>query len=398
MRRTRLIKMTALVVTALASGGLGLFAQAEGDPEEEMWRELAAGASSVGERMGYVHGVEAESPAPAWAPAFYAEVLEDLLRSYPGLRTSQDRADAEKGAADLIDALVEAGYGAAAGSIWRVTTVFSSPSLKARALRALGQLRSVEYLPQVIQVLNEQNSGVKGSEEIAYGAIVSLESYGDSSGYTPVFQAAAGWYTRRTRERAQAALSTISADPTEILLEILRSISYDAETKCRALLTAASEESGAPEARKAEVAVEALRQGLGTRTSDPREQGYFYQLRKQALEMLRDYPDPAALSLLDQCYTRGADVNEKLNAIGALAALDTDAAVVTLAGYLTLINQEYQSGKSPVADTDLRLVRALILALRASSASGDAAIAQRRALLTIQMSSPWPAAIRELCK
>jgi hypothetical protein len=74
--------------------------------------------------------------------------------------------------------------------------------------------------------------------------------------------------------------------------------------------------------------------------------------------------DESVYALLDRSYRYGADEEEQIAVIGALAKLATEKAAQQLSSYIVLINQKLQRGT--LTHQDERLMRALVPALGAT--------------------------------
>jgi HEAT repeat protein len=382
-----------IIAILLCVTGMVLFAQSE---EVAIWSALFDTADTVEEQLVYIKNVS--DSKLSGAEEFYAKALRRLLEEYPNLRTRSELDAADTAARTLVSRLGEAKYADAAGDIWRTVDRFSNPLVKADALVALGQTGNKTYLPQVIQVLTDLNSRPQSDvtmresyERIAYGAIIALESYQDPAGYLPVFLAYTGWYAERIKNQASIALPNITADPTEPLLEILRSPAYTTELKELALIT--SERSQSSEENKSRVAVAALTEAWNIPTNDVRQRQVLSQIRKTALSMIRRYgtSDTAVYSQIDKSYNNG-DMDEKLATLQTLAALPTEDSVRLVSGYLRAVHQRRLSGT--LTTNDEQLVRAIIPVL---GNIGSASPSQSRPiLLLVQGASEWTNAVKNL--
>jgi hypothetical protein len=305
---------------------------------------------------------------------------------------------AEQAARILVSRLGEAKYADAAGNIWQTVDYFSNAMVKADALIALSRTGNKNYLPQVIQLLTDLNSRPQSDansrerfERIAYGAIISLENFRDPAGYIPVFLASTGWYSDRIKNQASISLPNIMDDPTEPLLEILRSPAYTNDIRELALRT--SDRSRSSEENKARVAVAALTVGWNTPTNDVHQRLVLSQMRKQAISMIRRYKtdDPAVYPQLDKSYTNG-DMEEKQAALQAFSALATEDAARLVSGYLRTIHQRRVSGTHTTNDE--QLIRLIIPLL---GNIGSASPSQARPILLLVQGAPeWTNTVKNL--
>jgi hypothetical protein len=249
----------------------------------------------------------------------------------------------------------------------------------------------------VAQLLTDLNTKIPSEQEVqirdsrvAYGAILSLENFGDISGYLPVFFAANGWYDSRVKVQAAASLPVITSDPTEALLQVLQSSGYPYSIKYLALQS--EEASQAPDASKARVAAVALAQGWRAATADIHQRNELAQIRKLSIDMLRRYgvgDDNSVYINLARCYREGIDINEKLDAVDALSAIATNQAAVLLNSFIMAIHQRRQS--NALTREDDQLIRALITALGATKRSVG-----KTSLTLVQQSPAWTNTIRGL--
>jgi hypothetical protein len=196
-------------------------------------------------------------------------------------------------------------------------------------------------------------------ERVAFGAIISLEKFQDPSGYLSVFLASAGWYSQRIRNQAAKSLPFIAKDPSPFMLDVVRSTKYDYPTKYLALQTI--DKTNVDTRNKAEVAVAALAEGHRAVTSDVQLKGTLANMRKLALNMINRYrtSDDSVYPLMRRSYTNGADTQEKISAINAIASQRTDEAANLLSEFLTALN-----GKFPALSREEdQLVREIITSI-----------------------------------
>jgi hypothetical protein len=180
-------------------------------------------------------------------------------------------------------------------------------------------------------------------------------------------------------------------DPTEFLLEILRSPGYTYDIKHLALRT--SQRSKSPDESKASVAVEALTQGWIASTNDIHQRLELSQMRKLALTMIRGYgtQDAAVYPQLDRSYNNG-DMDEKLSVLQTLAALASEDSARLLSGYLRNIHQRRQANTLTINDE--QLVRVIIPALGTVGPVGR--VTARPVLLLVQQSPQWTNNVKTL--
>ena len=377
--------MKRIVVTlCLAVVAVMTFASEELDIYTMLYKD----SSSAAERFAVLKNV-AESNIPG-AGSLYAEALAQLLLEQPTLKTIAERETADASARLLANLLGEAGYAASAGDLWRAVQSFSNPLVKADALIAIGRTRSPAHIDFVVKTLSDLNlnptSDQDAGEKTAYGAILALEKYRESAGYLPVFFASTGWYSRRVKDQAAATLPLIMDDPSEPLSSVIKSSGY--EVKLLALQKA--DESKAPAAKKAGVALIGLTEGWRAATNDVKDRVRLASLRKLSIGMLIRYgsASDAAIPVLERSYKEGIDMEERLGAIQALASIKSDGAARSLSSFLMILNGKRKS--NDITQDDERLVRAVIPALGSTGKT-----VARPALKTVE-NLEWTNAVKVL--
>ena len=326
------------------------------------------------------------------AGEFYAKALRKLVSEYNNIKDVTQRNAADEQAMLLATLLGAEKYTQAASDLWLVAEGFAAPLVKAEALMALGKIRATNYLPQVIRVLESLNTAPTADrlngERVAFGAIIALEKYQDSSGYLPVFFASTGWYSDRIKSQAAKSLPFISQDPTPFMLQVVKGSGYDYPTKYGALRTI--EASKASNKDKVSVAVAAYTEGWRGSTNDVHLRTTLADMRKMAINMINRYKsdDEAIYPMLERSYTQGFDVQEKLDAIAALASQGTDESMRRLAKFLADLNDKRRSDN--IRPEDEQMVRAIIPAL---GKTGRSDVVEGRAALTAVSASNWTPAV-----
>jgi len=300
------------------------------------------------------------------AGEFYAKALRKLVGEYKNIRDVTEKNAADEKAMLLSALLGAEKYTQAAPDLWLVVDGFSAPLVKAEAMMALGKIRAVTYLPQVIRVLESTNAAPTADrlngERIAFGAIISLEKYQDPSGYLPVFFASVGWYSERIKSQAAKSLPFIAQNPAPYMLEVVKGSAYDYSTKYSALRTIEAAR-GVDNKEKVSVAVAALAEGWRSATNDMQLRQILADMRKMAIGMINRYKtdDEAIYSLLERSYNQGIDVQEKLSAIDALASQGTEESARRLSAFLMELNNKRLSGN--IRPEEEQMVRAVIPAI-----------------------------------
>jgi hypothetical protein len=296
---------------------------------------------------------------------FYVRALDKLVGFLPNISGASQQKDADDLGILLSAKLGEDQYAAGGPNLWKAVESYTNPLVRAEALASLGKAQAVDFIPQVVQLLSDINTDSgrdpMSREQVAYGAIIALEEYKDSSGYLPVFFVTVGWYTDRIKSRAREALPKIMDNPTEPLISVIKGSSYNFTAKYGALQVL--EESDVTAQQKAQGAVAALSEAWRTNISQSSFRGTVINLRKLSLSMVRRYgtEDANVYPLLEKCYREGSDQEEQIAAIAALSALASDDSARILSGFLMDINTRQARGT--LTQEDERMIRVIIPAL-----------------------------------
>ena len=373
--------------------GILCFAASE---ELEMYTYLYSNSRTHEDQLMLLQGME--EMKISGAGEFYANALARLVSDYPNIRSgTAEKFYAENQAILLAGLVGREKYADAADNLWKTVESFADPLVKAEALMSLGKIRAAQFLPRVIRVLNDLNQSPPrdrlNGERIAFGAIISLEKYGDISGYLPVYFASKGWYNERVKSQAIRSLQVISADPTEPMINLIKSAAYDYETKFAALQ--AINAADVSKESKSRTALAAFTEGWGSNSTDTRLRGILNSIRKLSMSMIRENgcSDNAVYGLLERSYKQFADRNdgerdEAIDAIITLRSLATVEAVDKLSAFLTTINDKLQYGTHTRKDEDL--AREIIPAIGAAGQANG-----RRVLNTVNSLNWTPAVKRQ---
>ncbi|MDR2782320.1 MAG: hypothetical protein LBB48_00495 [Treponema sp.] len=354
--------MKRLIIIALLSFSVpALFA----DEELDFYTEQFNNAGTVLEQLGIVKTVISQDAADA--SGFYAAALGRLLSEYPNVKSAQESQAADEMAILLVQELGKGGDAESGQNVWRVVKTFSNAMVKSESLIALGQMNATDLIPHVAQLLVDTTTrgpvNRTSGERIAYGAITSLATYKDPSGYIPVFFAANGWYQSWVKKAANEALPLIAEDPAEQLTTVIQDAAYTFDQKLLALRTI--ERSSTSDENKVKAATTALILGWAGYSADPDVQYKRVQMRKTALGVISAYGagDDAAsiLNYLNWSYRYAADAEEQLTAVSALSKVANDEAVQYLGTYTIEINEKKARGTLTAQDE--RRIRALIAGL-----------------------------------
>lgn len=326
----------------------------------EMWKRLYQRSTSLDQKLAVMHNL-IEQNDPSIVPTL-VQSLTELVTESKNLRTSTDKENWTQLCRVIIRALGNYKATESAGIIFQCFEAAEDPILKSEAITTIGKIRATDFTERISLLLRDLNlkpAGDSVSQEIiAYGCINALEKLKGNLAYKQVFLAAQGWYSKRIKDRAAAALPLMSEDPTEVLVELLRELSP--ELKLQALQAGLI--SAAPPEKKISLAVLALEQGLLEQTVDVRLQAQLGTLRATAINALINLQSksPASIEPLRKVIEQNYDVNERLNAVLALGINGSDEATKILASFLDRQNQRQLSGTQ---EADNRFTIALIRAL-----------------------------------
>jgi HEAT repeat protein len=380
-----------LICVFFIGSSAALFADTELDTYIRIYDSQTAMVS----KLAILHEIIGEG-GPDLDP-FCAYALDKLLSGY-----SQISGALELGAADSIarittERLGNAKYTDAAPNIWRTVNTVSNSQVRSTALIALGRMKAFNYLPQTVQILEDLNihpvvQDRQNAEQLALGAIVALENFGDPAGYIPVYFASQGWYSERIKRQARISLEKIPSDASDSLIMVIKSSGYSYNEKLDALNNIG--DSSAPKEKKAEAATAGLAEGWRSSTSDVRMRANLAGLRKKAITMIGQYGvldgDTGVYQLLDRSYKEGYDEEEKIGAVRTLSALSSAESIRLLSSYLIAMNVKLQSNTLNQADE--RMVREIIPALGATRKPNA------RLALHAVTSANWTSAIKRLAE
>lgn len=348
------------LVWVIVLGGFLSIPPLRANEAAEMWKRLYQRSTSLDQKLAVMHNL-IEQNDPSLVPTL-VQSLTELVTESKNLRTSTDKENWTQLCRVIIRALGNYKATESAGIIFQCFEAAEDPILKSEAITTIGKIRATDFTERISLLLRDLNlkpAGDSVSQEIiAYGCINALEKLKGNLAYKQVFLAAQGWYSKRIKDRAAAALPLMSEDPTEVLVELLRELSP--ELKLQALQAGLI--SAAPPEKKISLAVLALEQGLLEQTVDVRLQAQLGTLRATAINALINLQSksPASIEPLRKVIEQNYDVNERLNAVLALGINGSDEATKILASFLDRQNQRQLSGTQ---EADNRFTIALIRAL-----------------------------------
>jgi len=293
---------------------------------------------------------------------FYHEALKYFFTRVPDIRTRSEQDIAERTSIFLCEELGAEKYTAAGGEIWQVAELFDvargagDGNAMQTALIALGDINATDFVPHIVQRLNNFNIQSLTNPETrrrvqmaVIGCIRALENLHDIRGYRPVFFASVGMYDPPVREIASNSLPNIVDDPGEVLIEVIR----DTSSTPRVKLTAWNEmlRSRAPESSKANVAAAAIVTSWNYSTNNQIFVKNLKDMRKSAIDTVRRYgvADNSVYEYLERSYSsnfnnNAPDYDEIMLTLNALTAVKTDEAVGLLHKFLVELNERRRTG------------------------------------------------------
>ncbi len=352
----------------------------------EMWKKMYNRVDTIDQQYAIMQNIVAmDDPA-------LIEMLDSALAGQISTLTDRlSRTGMEK--KNLLMRMIVAELSSlraeeSAGTIFTLYNSVDDRFIRAECLLALGQIRAVEFVPQISTILRNLNFNTSADKDaaeiVAYAAIISLERMKENIGFEQVFYASLGWYNRRVKERASAALSVISDDPTEPILNILSGDS-DYVSKERALVV--ENNSQASSENKNRVATLGLSEGLRYSPNDKIEEYQLSKLRLSSMNILitNQYKGSDVFNNLGIVFENADDINEKLLALQALGVNGSDQAVLWLSNKLSEFNTRQLDGLA-ANQTELIYVKQLINSL---AVSGN--VNAKPVLLEVQFSNYTPA-------
>jgi len=336
---------------------------------------------------------------------FYHEALKVLLAKIPDIKTNAEKEASETSARLLCQVLADENYTEAAPEIWQLVPIFdvirdvNDGFVMQDALVALGQIGAKEFVPHIVQALDDLNTRETSDVETkrrmqrgVLGAISALEALHELDGFRPVFFASVGWYDPAIKDIASAALPNIVEDPGESIIEIILGSSNNPDIKYNAwremLLT------NAPNTSKARVAAVALDTGWTYSTSNQNYQRSLREMRKSAIDIIRFYgvEDDSVYANLEKCYGNNfnstvPDYDEIRKTLDTLSALGSDEAVQLLLNFLRELHTRRRGG--PWGNKERQVFQWVVPSLGATKTQSTDVV---QLLTTIQRSDDYTGA------
>lgn len=282
-----------------------------------------------------------ESAAPR-----LADLLDELVAARSAVRRGSETEDYERLTRVVVKALGDWRYTNAAPALYRVVEDSADPLSRAEALIALGSMRASEFAERIALLLRNLTmtppADRDGAEKVAYGAVLALERMRSPVGFSPLFSASEGWYSRRVKEQAERSLEVVLPDPSA---EIKAMMAVDLSPRIVKSLALAMR-SQAPVESKREIASLALARGIAMSPGRDRpEQVSLATLRVEAMNALVSLADKADANaaLLAEAYRIGP-TDERLVALRALGVNGGAAAAEALSSIIISLNNDLGAG------------------------------------------------------
>lgn len=304
------------------------------------------------------------------------EALADILNRHLEQGSNNEVEAKIRLATAIIQELGDLKESAGADAVFQTyREVTQYPFLKGEAAMALGKMRATDTLPQLARDLTDLNlppdrDKAAAAEIVAFGLVQSLATMRDARGYEPVFFASIGWYSpqRKVKETARAMLKSMVDDPTEALTKILQG-QPSPVNKLKAL--EAEDESRAPDAGKAKLALAALEDGVRVVPASIVEGTQWGDLRKKAMAVLVKTKDksPDAADLYRQQYKTAALARDTSEILSLIQLLGVNAAPKSLSYLIELMDGFNVRAATPglLTDFDVQQLRAVLQAFKAAA-------------------------------
>lgn len=282
-----------------------------------------------------------ESAAPR-----LADLLDELVAARSAIRRGSETEDYERLTRVVVKALGDWRYANAAPSIYRVVEDSADPLSRAEALIALGSMRAAEYAGRIALLLRNLTMSPPadrdGAEKVAYGAVLALERMRSPVGFSPLFSASEGWYSRRVKEQAERSLEVVLPDPSA---EIKAMMAVDLSPRIIKSLALAMRSQASVESKR-EIASLALARGIAMSPGRDRpEQVSLAALRVEAMNALVSLSDKsgANAAALAEAYRIGP-TDERLVALRALGVNGSPEAAQALSAIILALNNDMSAG------------------------------------------------------
>ena len=386
-----------LLVIILCLAGMAVFAQdqeqeqAQPQPQPQpqgqsanmsfFLRDYTMPESTFLQRLGILE--EVRNAGLTGIGEFYHEALRFFLLRASDIRTLEDRRAAEASARILAHGLGAEQYHPAAPDLWRLVVLFDvirdvNQGLEMQdALVALGQVGGIEFLPQIIQRLDDFNTHPLADVETrrrvqrgVVGCIMALEIFQDPAGFRPVFFVSIGGYDPSIKAMASVALPNLVEDPGEIISGIIQNTSNNPTIKYQAFQEMLR--TNAPDESKARVAATALATGWTFSTSNTVQQLDLREMRKSAIDAIRVYgvADDSIYANLRRSYVNNfnsaaPDLIEIDKTLRTLGAIGSEEAVELLLEFIRELHTRRRTGPWRI-DRERQIFELALLSLGAT--------------------------------
>ncbi len=344
--------------------GFVLIASAAAGQEGESWARLYRRIPDLKQKYSIMQNITVLDDR-SLEPFLLTSLNELVYGELSQYRTDKNTySDWELLTRSIVKELGDIKAQSAVETIWDIVETTDVPLLKAESLIALGNIRALNYAPEIAVMLRNLNFNTSddrdAAEIVAYAAVTALGKMKDDIGFEPVFDASVGWYSDRVSDLAYLELKTLSENPVGQLVKIIEG-NPDYKYKRYALQTALSLDVS--DSEKTSASVTALSEGLKYSENDYELNLQLTKLRIDAITSLITLgaATPESPRLLDKAINEG-DIDEKLISIQALGVDGSDEAATILAARLSDFNERQASGIS-LDNEELLLVKQLMFAL-----------------------------------
>jgi len=377
------MKIMALVI-AVATASVTVFA----DETARVYGIILAEAETVDQK--YAAATSAASlDDPTIAP-YLADALDWALGARSSVKPGPERETYERLTRVLLKGLGEAKYSNSADSAMRAVDDSPDPLTRAEALIALGSMRAVEYAERIALLLRDLNNQPTedrdAGEKLAYGCVLALEKMRSPLGFSPLFFASEGWYSKRIREQAETSLALVLEDPSDAIGALLA-----VETPPRLIRALELElRSTAPAAGKARIAALALSRGISYSPRNRTEQNQLSELRVKAMNFMASTGPGNGSAAVDlaESYRIGT-FDERLIALKALGAEKSAQSARAMRDIILEIDSAQRAGV--VDESRNTLMRS---ALQNAAINGNKELAP--AIQTVLINSGWSSGVLTL--
>jgi len=380
------IAVLAAAVAALRATGIPVAAS----ETARVYGRILSEAETVNQK--YAAATVATSLGDPELAPYLADALDWTLSIRSTIRPGPERETYERLTRLLLSGLADARYSNAAASAMRAVEDSPDPLTKAEALLALGSMRAVEYAERIALMLRDLNlqptADADYGEKVAFGCILALERLRAPVGFSPLFFASEGWYSKRIRDQAERSLPLVLDDPSDAIAALLRT-----ETPPRMIRAFDLElRSGAPAEAKRRVAALALSRGIAYSPRNRTEQNQLSELRVKAMNHLAATGpgDGSAAPDLIEAYRIGS-FDERLVALKALGAARSAAAAIGLRDIILELDSAQRAGL--VDEARNALMRAAL-----QNAAVNASRELAPAIQTVLINSGWSSGVLTLAR